>query len=287
MRAPNVLRPLFASLILFALNPSPAARAAGVFHWLGSGAPADVETVRDLPPPAGYVRANVESEGFADWLRDVPLKPAGTPARRWDGRRSRGQHMVHRVVDIDVGDRDLQQCADSVIRLRAEYLYSTEALDEIAFDFTSGDRSRFSRWAEGFRPHVRNNDVSWRKRAAADASYDSFRDYLDNVFMYAGTWSLAREMERVPGVADIRGGDVYIKGGFPGHVVIVMDVARNPDTGRTAVLLAQGFMPAMDLHVVTNSRDRSMSPWYVVDDRRLLRTPWGVFRPSQLMRFPG
>ncbi len=278
--------PVLCCLTLLAVA-STTARATGVFPWLDSAPPAGVETVRDLTPPPGFVRASVAPDGFADWLRDVPLKPAGTPAHRWDGRRSRGQHMVHRVVDIDVGDRDLQQCADSVIRLRAEYLYSTEALDEIAFNFTSGDRSLFSRWAEGFRPRVRDNRVSWRKRAEPDASYDNFRDYLDNVFMYAGTWSLAREMERVPSVADIRGGDVYIKGGFPGHVVIVMDVARNQDTGRTAVLLAQGFMPAMDLHVMTNSRDRSRSPWYVVDDRRPLRTQWGAFRPSQLMRFPG
>jgi len=35
------------------------------------------------------------------------------------------------VIDRDPGNRNIQQCADAVIRLRAEYLYSRKAYEAI------------------------------------------------------------------------------------------------------------------------------------------------------------
>ena len=121
------------------------------------------------------------------------------------------------VVDIDVGDKNLQQCADAVIRLRAEYLYSLGSYERIHFNFTSGDRADFTKWADGYRPIVKGNDVRWSKSGAADTSYASFRNYLDRVFMYAGSYSLSEELHRVQDVNQMRIGDVFIEGGFPGH----------------------------------------------------------------------
>ena len=46
-------------------------------------------------------------------------------------------------VDIDVGRSDLQQCADAVMRLRAEYLYSHRLPGLIGFDLFDGERYRF------------------------------------------------------------------------------------------------------------------------------------------------
>jgi hypothetical protein len=69
-------------------------------------------------------------------------------------------HRHHAVLDIDIGTEDLQQCADAVIRLRAEYLLATECDEAIAFDFTSGDRASWSNWRRGFRPKVVGNDVA-------------------------------------------------------------------------------------------------------------------------------
>jgi hypothetical protein len=265
-----------------------AGALGGGYPWLDGRVPgrAATETIASIPLPDGFAREPVAPGGFAEWLRQLPLRPAGTVARRHDGRPVRGQWIVHRVIDLDIGRRDLQQCADSVIRLRAEYLWARGRRDAIAFDFTSGDRASFRQWAQGYRPRVRGNRVTWSCSAAPDSSYATFREYLDTVFAYAGTASLERELVRVPGVAGIRGGDVFIRGGFPGHVVMVVDVARDPRTGRTAVLLAQGFMPAMDMHVMTNLRDRGLSPWYILDDRRPFRTSWGEFGTRNLRRFP-
>lgn len=44
-------------------------------------------------------------------------------------------------------------------------------------------------------------------------------------------------------------GDVLVRGGSPGHVVMVLAVAKSL-TGRTRVMLGQGFMPAQQFHVL-------------------------------------
>ena len=42
---------------------------------------------------------------------------------------------------------------------------------------------------------------------------------------------------------EIRVGDVFLKGGSPGHVVMIVDVCTNRE-GKKAFLIAQGYMPA-------------------------------------------
>ena len=58
------------------------------------------------------------------------------------------------VLDVDIGNRDLHQCADAIMLLRAEYLYSKGAFTDIAFDFVSGFRAEYSKWMEGYRIKV-------------------------------------------------------------------------------------------------------------------------------------
>ena len=93
---------------------------------------------------------------------------------------------------MEIGKRDLQQCADAVIRLQAEYLYKHKAYDRIHFNFTNGFRADYTKWAEGYRISVKGNQVSWYKSKEKDYSYKTFRAYLDVVFAYAGTLSWRR-----------------------------------------------------------------------------------------------
>jgi hypothetical protein len=154
-----------------------------------------------IPVPRGYVRVAVASGGLGEWLRVLPLRPGRPEVMLRDGTPKHNQTAHHAVLDMDVGDSDLQQCADAVIRLPAEYLLRTGLHDGIHFNFTSGDTARYSDWRAGLRPVVRGNSVSWIESTSADSSYRCFREYLDTVFMYAGTLS-ARSS--APGLRSIR-----------------------------------------------------------------------------------
>jgi len=252
------------------------------YPWLPAPA---AETVADrFAPPTGFARTAVAPASFAAWLRRLPLAPAGTPVRLHDGRAASGQWMAAAVVDIDIGDADLQQCADAIIRLRAEYLFSRGELAAIAFDFTSGDRYGFPSYAKGVTPAVAGSKVSWRQGRRHGTTHDSLRRWLDIVFTYAGTLSLARELAPVGRLADIAIGDALILPGTPGHAVLVVDLATDPAGGRKAVLLAQGFMPAQSLHILANADDGALSPWFIVGDDRMDVPPWH-FAPDSLRRF--
>ncbi len=55
---------------------------------------------------------------------------------------------------------------------------------------------------------------------------------------------------------------MFIKGGFPGHAVLVADVAENATTGEKRFLLVQSYMPAQQMHVLKNPAAADGSPWY-------------------------
>ncbi|MCD8078909.1 MAG: DUF4846 domain-containing protein [Bacteroides sp.] len=238
-------------------------------------------------PPAGYVREELPGGSFGQYLRELPLLPEGSKVLLFDGNVKANQAAAYAVVDIDIGNRDLQQCADAVIRLRAEYLYQQKKYKEIHFNFTNGFRADYTKWAAGNRIRVDGNQVSWYVARAEDYTYPTFRAYLDFVFIYAGTASLAKELVKVD-YQQLKAGDVFIQGGFPGHAVIVVDVAIHPQTGKKVYLLAQSYMPAQHIHVLTNPANRTLSPWYELEFTATgsVYTPEWTFEKSDLMRFP-
>jgi hypothetical protein len=185
---------------------------------------------------------------------------------------------------MDVGDRDLQQCADAVIRLRAEYLYATHQYDKIHFNFTNGFKADYSKWMQGNRIQVQGNDVNWVRQTGYANDYATFRKYLDMVFAYAGTLSLSKELTEVP-VEDMKIGDVFIQGGNPGHCVIVVDMAENKVSGEKIFLLAQSYMPAQDIHILKNPENGGGNPWYSVNFGDKLITPEWEFTRGNLRRF--
>ena len=239
-------------------------------------------TVRNIPLPANYKRTVQEEGAFGQWLRNVPLKSDKT-VYLYNGQKKINQSAQFAVLNISVGNKDLQQCADAVIRLRAEYLYSIKAYAQIAFHATDGTVMDYESWIKGYRFIPVQGKLVKRLIATPSDKRESFLQYLETVFSYAGTLSLSRELQPVL-LKDIQPGDVFIRGGSPGHAVIVMDVAVN-DAGKKVFLLAQSYMPAQDIHLLKNPSSSRLGPWYSTEFEDELLTPEWVFKRDQLARF--
>lgn len=248
----------------------------------------DTSVVLRFSPPPGFSRRPVPERGFEDYLRELPLKPHGSPVLLYDGKPKSRQDVHAAVIDMSVGSKDLQQCADAVMRLRSEFLFAGGRQDEIAFHFTSGFKSEWARWRKGERITVRGNTCAWSSWAGPDASHAQFMRYMEMVFTYAGTRSLQRELD--PGAKDMnstepRIGDVFIQGGSPGHAVIVVDVAHDED-GRIAFLIAQSYMPAQEIHVLKNLRHPELGAWFLFEQDAALYTPEWTFEWSDRRCWP-
>jgi hypothetical protein len=235
--------------------------------------------------PEGYERVVAGENSFGRYLRTLPLKPHGSKVKYYNGE-IKNRDVYEAVVDLDVGNRDLQQCADAVIRLRAEYLFQEKRYDDIHFNFTNGFTAAYSKWRDGYRIVVQGNNTGWVKTGSYSAEYQDFRKYLDIVFAYAGTLSLAQELVPVK-TEDMQIGDVFIQGGSPGHCVIVVDMAENLETGEKIFMLAQSYMPAQNIQVLKNPDNTAISPWYSLDFGDVLHTPEWIFNKEDLKRFEG
>ncbi len=272
------------AFLLILLVLSGETRAADQYLWLKEYQ-ADNALGNRIAVPRGSERISVSRHSFADWLRHLPLKKGKPPVYLYNGQKKWSQAAHYAVVDIDVGDQDLQQCADAVIRLRAEYLYFRGNYASIHFNFTSGDDAAFSGWIEGYRPLVNGNKVTWRQSQKRDRSYRSFKKYLKTVFMYAGSYSLEKELRPVKNITEMHIGDVFIQGGFPGHAVLIIDMAVYQNADKKLFLLAQSYMPAQEVHILVNPSNRRLSPWYDMEFGEELRTPEWTFGREQLKRF--
>jgi hypothetical protein len=227
--------------------------AAPQYLWPAS--PERSDTVEDrFAPPDGTRR--IAADGFGAWLRRLPLLPDGAPVHLFDGTLKPRQDVHAAVVDIDVGSRDLQQCADAVMRLRAEYLRAQKKA--VVFHPDPGKPTEL-RWNGG-----------------------DFKKFLVRLFAEAGTASLAAEMRPV-GNSAIAPGDVLIQAGYPGHAVLVLDAAEA--SGRRWLLLGQSYMPAQQFHVLKNPTG---GVWYdaaALDGAGLVTPEWRPFLRRDARRF--
>jgi Domain of unknown function (4846) len=259
------------------------------YPWL-TDAPTTNRLAQRFAPPPGCRRVAVAPGSWGEWLRWLPLRPAGTSARLFNGELKSPQEVVAAVVNIDPGTQDLQQCADAVIRLRAEYLFAAHQADSIHFRLTNGYDFRFVDFVAGRSFRVVNEKVLPAVRPAETASHAALGRYLLPTFGYAGTLSLSRELRPVP-LAEAQPGDVLIHGGSPGHAVLVLDVAVQPATGQRYLLLAQSYMPAQDIHVLQNIYAEGPAlrnhAWFAVPrpEADSFDTPEWSFETSELARF--
>jgi len=256
-------------------------QASDDYPWPRSNAAYDPLAAR-LPTPRGFRRVPLERGSWGDWLRHLPLLPRGSPvtSHRDDLVMPGDFPALAAVADLDV--RKNQECADTILRLRAEYLRQAGRDREIVFKAANGEAISWGRWKGGMRPHSDGRRLWSTRDARPDASRASFDRFLDAVFTWCGTYSLAQE-GTAASITDARVGDFFVHPGNPGHAVLIVDLARN-DSGRTRALLLEGYMPAQSAHILARARGL---PWFDLDPERPLYTPvWGGrFRATELRRF--
>jgi hypothetical protein len=254
------------ALVALGLLLSSAA-AAAPYAWRADDAGAAETLVQRFPTPSGWTRVAAPTESFAAWLRELPLEVASHKVMLFDGREKPRQDVHAAVVAIDIGTRDLQQCADAIMRLWSEYRFSQRLPVEFHPD---PGRPRALR----YDPRV------------PDPRRDRFRRWLVQVFADAGSASLQAELPR--GAGSVEPGDVLIQGGHPGHAVLVLDAIS--DGGRRRLLLGQSYMPAQSFHVLKNLGEPALGAWFdeaTLDTPTGLVTPeWRPFHRNDVHRFP-
>ncbi len=237
-----------------------------------------------INPPEGYERREEDLESLTAFLRTYPLKKDGSSVLLYDGSKKENQDAHVAVFKLPLEKENLQQCADTVMRVYAEYYWKIGKQEKISFRFVDGFQADYVRWREGYRIQVGSGGTSWVDGGSYDDSYDNFKKYLRMVFSYASTLSLKAESKKTK-LSDIQVGDIFIKDGSPGHVVMVVDVCENEE-GEKAFLLGQGFMPAQQFHLLKNPAHEE-DPWYYEEEVTYpLETPEYTFQKGSLMR-PG
>ena len=217
------------------------------------------------PTMDSFYRKNYDSTSFEFYLQHLKLKKLGEKVRLFNGDIKENYGVYSSVIDMKISSKDLQQCADAVMRLRAEYLYKIKKYDQIKFLF-NGDKKYHS-----YLDYVKG-----------DYTYLTFLKYMDYIFTYANTASLHQQLKPV-NINQIQIGDVFVKKGNPfGHAVIVVDLIVN-SKGDKKFMLAQSYMPAQETQILLNPSTQNV--WYDIPLNTQLITPEWTFSIDDLRRW--
>jgi len=242
-------------------------------------------TVKDrVKIPEHFKRVVYSQESFQEYVRNYTLKAFGAKVINYTGRPYFYQSGHIGILDIPVPKNGLQQCADALIRIRSEYLWDTNNKGDIGFNFTSGHYCSWQKYAEGYRPKIDGNTVSFHKTRKRDHSKSNFYNYLNLIYAYSGTLSLNSELGEITSIENLKIGDMLIVGGSPGHVVMIADVIEN-ETGEKRFLLMQGNTPAQSVHLLKNLDNTTMTPWYELKLNSEITIPGYTFAQSKFVRF--
>jgi hypothetical protein len=210
-------------------------------------------------------RETTDSNSFAHYLQNLPLKIYGEKVKYFDGTLKTNYNVYSSVVDMKISNKDLQQCADAVMRLRAEYLFIHKKYNQISFLF-NGDKKYHSY-------------IEFTKN---DRSYGRFLKYMDYIFSYANTGSLHNQLKSVE-ISNMQIGDVFVKKGNPyGHAVIIVDMCHNLN-GSKYFMLAQSYMPAQETQILLNHKNNTV--WYNLPLTGEIQTPEWTFSVNDLRRW--
>jgi hypothetical protein len=262
-----------------------------LFVLLVSGCLYPSEEIK-MERPADAISVNREAakpsiNSWQGWLQNLPETKGDILDYRGKAISNQSKHFA--LLRFDVGSRDLQQCADALIRLRAEFLFGESRFDEISFRFTSGERFSYTNFLAGKRPvslgrHRLADGAATSSRnavymvAASPNNHESLRKYLDIVYTYTNTIALERDLKPA---TDFAVGTIVVHGGSPGHCFMIIDELKN-EKGQKVFKLAEGYMPAQTIYVLKNPEDDS--PWHLLSKDRITTASYD-FKSFELRKF--
>jgi hypothetical protein len=236
----------------------------------------------------GYSLFVAELGSWTEWLRLLPLAAPGTPVRNFQGQivvPGDDEHLAA-VVAIDVGSRDIQQSADVILRMHAEWRWFSEDY-RMLYLSDSELELPLQKWRAGERLVADGDQPKWVTQQAPQPKVDhaEFRAYLDSVFAWSDSRALLAESVALR-PENLEPGAFFLHAGNPSEVLLVLDVATSP-AGARAMLLAQALNPAENIHVLRPSRD---SAWFPVRTDQPVRVPraqpfsWTELRRLKLLQ---
>ena len=150
------------------------------------------QSARPLPYPP---------DSWPWFLQHLPTE--NKPILDYNGNQIDNQEKHFAILTYDVGSSDLQQCADALIRLRSEYLFSQKKYAQIGFHFNSGIYYSLADYLKGIRPiFIKRQQILAKTNNASDLSHTSLRKWLDIVYTYANTVSLCKELKKADGTSN-------------------------------------------------------------------------------------
>ncbi|HJW17383.1 MAG TPA: DUF4846 domain-containing protein [Flavisolibacter sp.] len=215
-------------------------------------------TMTPLPTVTKDSLVSFNSNSWEYFLQHLPITEGVVVD--YKGNPIANQDKQSGIIPYDVGSRDLQQCADALMRLRAEYLFGQERNSAIGFHFTDGQYYSFADYCNGKRPVAKGNTVQFIQSIPVPVSHNALRSYLDIVYTWAGTISLYHYLKPAN---DFGVGVIIITPGSPGHCCIIID-EKLSSKGERLFKLVEGYTPAQTMYVVSNPIHPSISPWYAL-----------------------
>jgi len=265
--------PVKSTLITKRISDDPTDQHHAIINVNGT------DIISRFPSPPNFHRDTSQITSFQNYLIHLPLKKHGSLVHYYNGSEKSSQNIHAAVVDYPIGHKNLHQCADAIIKIYAEYFYKEKKYDQLNFRLTNGEYADYQKWIAGYRPKLVNESFKYEQRYEPADTREIFESYLEFVFIYAGTYSVSKQIkERENNQLQI--GDIIVEGGFPGHAVLIIDKVTN-NQGESLYLLGQSYMPAQEFHILKNGSYPELSPWFKIDDLDLVPTPeWKFINPT-------
>ena len=217
--------------------------------------------------PYNYER--VINDSYHDWIINQNII-LDEPVYYYNGYIKAGLNRTYVAkFNYEIGTLDLHQCADATIYLHAKYYWDRNQVSKIKYHFTNGMLYSYEDFLKGIRPVVKGNESKLVQSIPPEMFYQNtllnLRKYLRIIWSYAGTLSLEYYDTEFVGWDGPYPGDMFLRGGSPGHVVNVVDIVSK---GRDRkYILSQSWMPAQEHEILLNPKDNSV--WF--SDRDILR----------------